>query len=297
MTPVQPDTWTPQRWPHADLLNMQTRLDPARMTGYADHWRRVIDDARAVFGRLDAEVTRHLEESWRGDAGRLALEALRRYISAALDGLTRCGALADALVALSDSASELRATVDGLDHLKDLHEVAVRYSEPAVAVGNAVAEIPGPPTGFGGATATLPAPAGSTVPAGYGGQGLSGLTGRSALPANGFGDSGASAPTYPASIAPPSLSPPPRMPDSPLPAATLHAATMPTPQAAAPAPPAAGAAPRALTYLPLMGAAHPGVIGRDDGTGRRTPGYLITVDNSNELIGPQPKVAPPVIGG
>jgi hypothetical protein len=302
MTPVEPDSWTPQRWSHAELLNMQTRLDPARMTGYADHWRRVIDDSREVFGRLDAEVTRHLEESWRGDAGRLALEALRRYISAALDGLTRCGGLADALVTLSDSASELRAAVNGLYHLEDLHEVAVSYSEPAVAAGNAVAEIPGTPIGFGDATQTPPVVAGSTVPAGFGGDHLSELPGRSALPGNGFHDRGLSSPTYPAGGSPPPLSAPPlsappRMPDSPLSAAALPAATMPTPAPAAPAPPAAGAAPRVgLPYLPLMAAAHPGVIGRDDGTARRTPGYLITIDNGNELIGPLPKVAPPVIG-
>ena len=49
MTPlVQPDTWTPQVWSHADVLDMQARLDPARMTEYADHWRQVIDGARGV---------------------------------------------------------------------------------------------------------------------------------------------------------------------------------------------------------------------------------------------------------
>ena len=49
--------------------------------------RRIVDDARAVFVRLDEDATRHLEQSWRGHAGGRALEALRRYISDALDGL------------------------------------------------------------------------------------------------------------------------------------------------------------------------------------------------------------------
>ena len=51
-----------------------------------------------------------------------------------------------------------------------------------------------------------------------------------------------------------------------------------------------------LPYLPLMGAGYPGALTRDDGGSRRTPGYLITVDNGNEFIGPLPKVAPPVLG-
>ena len=40
--------------------------------------RRIVDDARAVFVRLDKDATRHLEQSWRGHAGGRALEALRR---------------------------------------------------------------------------------------------------------------------------------------------------------------------------------------------------------------------------
>ncbi len=171
-SPVQPDTWTPQRWSHADVIAMQARLDPARMIEYADHWRRVLDDARAVFSRLDADVTRHLEESWRGHAGRQALEALRRYISESLDGLTRCRSLVGALAVLSDAAGDLRAAVDGVDHVRDLTEVRVRYSEPAVAAGNAVDEIPAPPALPGASAPALPAlpvpsPA-ATVPAGYG---------------------------------------------------------------------------------------------------------------------------------
>ena len=176
--PVPHDThgatghWTPQRWSHADVIDMQARLDPARMTGYADHWRRVLDEACAVFTRLDADVTRHLDESWRGHAGRQALEALRGYISEALDGLARCRSLADALEVLSDAAGELRAAVDGLEHVDDLTEVRVHYSEPAVAAGNAVGEIPAPPSVPGAPASALPAlglpsPA-STVPAGFG---------------------------------------------------------------------------------------------------------------------------------
>jgi hypothetical protein len=45
-----------------------------------------------------------------------------------------------------------------------------------------------------------------------------------------------------------------------------------------------------------MGAGYPGAFTRDDGGSRRTPGYLLTIDNGNELIGPLPEVAPPVLG-
>ena len=88
-----------------------------------------------------------------------------------------------------------------------------------------------------------------------------------------------------------------RLTEAPLPAATLNAATMPTTLPASAVAPSTGAPPRGgPPYLPLMGAAHPGAFGRDDGTSRRTPGYLITIDNGNVLIGPLPKVAPPVLG-
>lgn len=52
----------------------------------------------------------------------------------------------------------------------------------------------------------------------------------------------------------------------------------------------------AMPYLPMMGAMHPGGANRDDGATHTTPGYLISIDNGNELIGPLPKVAPPVLG-
>ena len=150
MTPsVQPDTWTPQVWSHADILDMQARLDPVRMTEYADHWRRVIDGARGVLVRLHEDVTGHLADSWWGHAGRHALEVLRGYISEALDGLTRCRSLADALQVLSDASSELRSAIDGLEHVDDLTDVREHYSDPAVAAGNAVGEIPHASTGSG----------------------------------------------------------------------------------------------------------------------------------------------------
>lgn len=37
--------------------------------------------------------------------------------------------------------------------------------------------------------------------------------------------------------------------------------------------------------------------GGDDQREHKTPGYLITLDNGNELIGKMPLVSPPVIGG
>ena len=45
----------------------------------------------------------------------------------------------------------------------------------------------------------------------------------------------------------------------------------------------------------MMAGGYPGAIARDDGATRRTPGYLISIDNGDEFIGPLPKVTPPVI--
>ncbi len=65
---------------------------------------------------------------------------------------------------------------------------------------------------------------------------------------------------------------------------------------AAPASSTSSGQPRtAVPYTPLMGTAYPGASARDDPASRRTPRYLISIDNGNELIGPLPKVSPPVI--
>jgi len=73
---------------------------------------------------------------------------------------------------------------------------------------------------------------------------------------------------------------------------------MPTTPAApgTPASPVAGTPRGGLPYAPVMGAAYPGAIAHDGGGTRRTPGYLISLDNGDELIGPLPKVASPVLG-
>jgi hypothetical protein len=292
MTPsVLSDTWIPQVWSHADIVAMQAGLDPARITEMADHWRRLLDDAREVLRRLEADVSRHLSESWQGEAGRRALDELRAYISEALDGLTRFGYLAEGLVALSDAAAELRASVDGLDHETALAEVRSRYSEPAVAAGNAVGEIPwsarltGAP-GNGGPMPALPLPAVTTpspiptVPSGAGTD---------------FGD--VTAPTSLTGAQPPrptALDAQTALPsNAPVIAATPSGASVPT-ASALPARPTSLTS--GMPYGPFMGGAYPAALAREDTGTRRTPGYLISIDNGNELIGPLPKVAPPVLG-
>jgi hypothetical protein len=218
--------------------------------------RGVFEAARAVFIRLDEDATRHLEQSWRGDAGRRALEALRRYIAEALDGF------------------------------------AGRSSFP----GMALPQMPPMPT------VASPAVPGATMPAGFGALNppspLSPST-PMASHRNGFDEYGA----VPATNAAASPSPAPTLraaPDAshPLPPASQNAATTsPAPPAgSAPATPA-GQARGAMPYMPLMGTAYPGAVGRDDGGTRPTPGFLISIDNGNELIGPLPKVSPPVLGG
>jgi hypothetical protein len=213
-------------------------------------FRRILDGAREVFIRLDADATRQLQESWRGEAGRRALEALRRYISDALDGL---GA---------------RPSLPGI-------------AMPATPASNP----PGTPAG------TVPAGLDAVPPT---------VTSPIASRHNGFDDFGYSTPTHTAASLWPSHTPPPtahqtldnesRMPAAPFNAAASSAAPSPVPTGSTSAPRAA------VPFAPLMGGAYPGAFGRDEGGSRRTPGYLISIDNGNELIGPLPKVSPPVIG-
>ncbi len=214
--------------------------------------QRIVDDARAVFVRLDEDATRHLEQSWRGHAGRRALEALRRYISDALDGL------------------------------------AGRPSFPGISVPAAPAlASPGTPAG--------------TVPAGFGDH----PTPMTPLANNrsGFDDHRFPTPTHSAASPPATHWPAPsprRMPttESPPPAAPFNTTSAPVTPSSTPANPlSAGQSRAGFPYLPMMAGGYPGAIARDGGAGRRIPGYLISIDNGNEFIGPLPKVTPPVIGG
>jgi hypothetical protein len=216
--------------------------------------RRVLEDARAVFIRLDGDATRHLERSWRGEAGRRALEALRRYISEALDGLAG------------------RPSFPGL---------AVPSTPSMPALGAPAAPVATTPAGSG--LLSAPSPLSPAVPmANY---------------RTGFDDYGAVTPTHAAATpSAPTVRAAPET-QQPLPPGSPNAVTTSTtpPAGTASATPA-GQARGAMPYLPLMGAAYPGAVGRDDGGARRTPGFLISIDNGNELIGPLPKVSPPVLG-
>lgn len=215
--------------------------------------RRTVDDARAVFVRLDEDATRYLEQSWRGHAGQRALEALRRYISDALDGL------------------------------------AGQPSFPGISVPAAPAlASPGTPAG--------------TVPAGLGGDAPMSMV-PMANNHNGFDDDRFPTPTHtsasPHATHSPAPSPRPMLnAESPPPTASFNTPT----GAATPSSPLANSSPAGQSragfpYLPMMAGGYPGAIARDGGASRGTPGYLISIDNGNEFIGPLPKVTPPVIGG
>ena len=274
MTPsVQPDTWTPQVWSHADILDMQARLDPVRMTEYADHWRRVIDEDAAEFSSGCTRTSAgHLADSWWGHARRAPLEALRGYISEALDGLTQC-IVASAAGAVG-CVQRAALAIDGLERVDDLTDVREHYSDPAVAAGNAVGEIPRlhrfraprhrrcPRSPFRHPRQRCRPGSVSAPTSRYRRRHHRHCT------VNGFGDFGGVMPTPTVGSAPPPLGVAARLAEGPLPTATLHAATMPTaPQTTtAPAPSAAGPSPRGGTpYLPLMGAGYPGTFTRDDG--------------------------------
>jgi hypothetical protein len=144
---VTPDDWTPAVWSHPAVMNMQARLDPVRMTRYADDWQRAVDRIRDVLTGLNREVAAQLESSWRGDGANASLDALRRYVSDSLAGLAACRSVAVHLTELSTAAGDLRACIS--DHLDEaLAQVRQLYSIPAVAAGNAVDDIPAPPDPF-----------------------------------------------------------------------------------------------------------------------------------------------------
>ena len=214
---------------------------------------RILDDARTVFIRLDEDATRYLEQSWRGHAGRQALEALRRYISDALGGL------------------------------------AGRPAFPSIAMPTAPASAASPGT----PTATVPAGLGGIPPI---------STAPMAHNRSGFDDDGLSMPTHPAA-SPPVAQTPATTPQSmlndggPVHDSRFNAATPSAVPSSAPTSSTLSGQPRtAVPHTPMMGTAYPGAFARDDPASRRTPRYLINVDNGNELIGPLPKVSPPVIG-
>ncbi|MCW2690617.1 MAG: hypothetical protein JWR37_5507 [Mycobacterium sp.] len=256
------------------------------MTERTDNSQQIIDDVAAVFVRLNDDVTDHLDRSWHGDGARNALDTLRGYISQSLDELDRYRSLGAQLTELQGVAGDLRTAVAGFDH----------DQAPGVSPGNAVAGavVPTPmavPAPFAELATPTVTPDGGGPPTAYG---------TSSVPT--VRPAGFDMPDTPAapSAPPPSsaLSGGLRGGENPLPAASLTPATSTsTTQASAPTPPPTPGPPRAgMPFAPLMGAAYPGAMAREDNGGHRTPGYLITIDNGNELIGPLPKVAPPVLG-
>lgn len=291
---------------------MQTRLDPVRMTELADDWQRAVDRIGDVLVDLDHRLAAQLDRSWRGRGADASTSALRRYVAGSLEGLPACRSVAVHLGELACAASDLRATFsqsadDALAHVRQL------YSAPAVAAGNAVADIPAPPEPLPSAGSQH----GDTQPAGLSQaavpQGVAQLPtapNNPAVPAGAASDPSIPdssplsaprapqpwhAPTYSSALPPPLDDTAPARPGmSPSPSTTTG------PPAGA-APPAAGT-PRATSAppqsfgAPFMGGMYPGHLGRDGGGEHRTPKYLISAGNSNELIGDLPLVAPPVIG-
>jgi hypothetical protein len=224
---------------------------------------------------------------------------------------------------LSQAAGDLRAVItppasgDAAGPRLDdaLAQVRHLYSGPAVAAGNAVVEIPAPPDPFEitGAASANAFPA-SASPAG---------DARTGTPGAGFTPSSYVPSQAMTSAAGLGEDPRQRL-DTPLPVSSDPLRRIPahgtavsspadnfvptrsdvSPTVAGPAAPGASTAisPAAVartspsSMSPFLGAAYPPHMGRDDGGEHRTPSYLISAGNSNELIGQLPLVAPPVIG-
>jgi hypothetical protein len=140
------------------------------MTRYADDWLAAVDQVRDLLTELNRQVTAQLDQAWRGQGADAALASLRRYVTGSLDGLTACRSLAVHLTELSGAAGDLRARITApvagdvaSARLEEaLGQVRQLYSGPAVAAGNAVADIPEPPDPFpaAGPAATNVLPAG-----------------------------------------------------------------------------------------------------------------------------------------
>jgi hypothetical protein len=314
---VTADHWTPAVWSYAAVMDMQSRLDPVRMSRYADDWRGAVDRVAEVFVELNHQLGAQLDWSWRGRGADASMESLRRYVDGSLAGLAACRSVAVQLSELSTAAGELRTasggfTADALDDV--LAEVRYRYSGPAVAAGNAVDDIPAPPELFN----RTGQPPGSSLPvAGSQDQPPIAAPPASATPSgSALPPPGSHASTQPASLVrgadPGSAWHSP----TPLPHAPTHSAALPerTPlsidspattsgppaSAVAPGAPAQspGVTPRTTTspVAPYLSGMYPGHMGRDVGGEHRVPSYLVSAGNTSELIGELPLVAPPVIG-
>jgi hypothetical protein len=307
---VTADDWTPAVWSYAAVMDMQARLDPARMTGYADDWHRAIDRIAEVLVELNQQVGAQLDRSWRGHGADASVESLRRYVEGSLAGLAACRSVAVQLSELSTAAGNLRAASGGFaaDALDDaLAEVRQRYSGPAVTAGNAVDEFPAPPDPFNGpgrrSASTLPVAASQPE------QPPFAAPPPSAAPFGSTPSPGAPSTTQPTAFVraadpiPPWHTPThttalpdsmPLRPDSPATApGTPAAAVVPSTPPQSPTVTPRTTTPPVAPYLPGM---YPGHMGRDSGGEHRVPSYLVSAGNTSELIGELPLVAPPVIG-
>lgn len=314
------DDWTPMVWSHAAVMDMAARLDPARMTMYADEWQACVDTIRDVLAELNRAISTQLDASWRGLGADGAAAALRWYVTGSLDGLIACRSVAVHLYELSRAAGDLRACITppgsgetaGQRLGEALAQVRQLYSGPAVTAGSAVADIPAPPEPFAigsrpdtGALPSTPAPAVS--PAGVAGPATGSPAGSESLPefsrtplaspgASPFGTERNSlwdTPTHSSALSP---SPSSLVTHSPPVQAEPPSTTSGPVAATAPGQSPAAARATSPTAAPFLGTAYPGHYGRDDGGDHRAPRYLVSAWNTNELIGEAPLVAPPVIG-
>ena len=320
---VTADDWTPAAWSYSAVMDMQSRLDPVRMTRYADDWDRAIDRIAEVLVELNQQVGAHVDRSWRGQGADASVQSLSRYVDSSLAGLAACRSVAVQLSELSAAAGDLRAAsggfaTDALDAA--LAEIRQRYSRPAVAAGNAVDDIPEPPELFSGSgrRPANPSPVVGSQPEQPPSAPLASSPAPSVPPLPGSPSA-----TQPVSFVPAAD------PSAPwhAPTSSLHAPTTqwPTPTHSSAAPehiplsldsppttlgppasaPVSGTSPQlpgvtpktspppVAPYFPGM---YPGHMGTDGGGERRVPSYLVSAGNTSELIGELPLVAPPVIG-
>ncbi|ORB52596.1 hypothetical protein BST43_19170 [Mycobacteroides saopaulense] len=165
---VRSDEWHGEKWSHESIMDMQARMAPADITRIAVEWKGHLRELDSLFSTFLEDVTATIDESWSGPGARAALRTMRAYVENSRTALDPALTLSSGLDVLASATRELQqkiasppasAPVSKLgdlpgwsapfsEHLsrweQALNQVQTMYSGPAIAAGNAVAELVGP---------------------------------------------------------------------------------------------------------------------------------------------------------
>ncbi|MUM18759.1 hypothetical protein FZI91_13555 [Mycobacterium sp. CBMA271] len=164
---VRPDVWLGDKWSHDAILDMQARMAPEDISRMAREWKTIVDGLDSLFSTFLDDVRATIGESWSGTGAQSALSTMRTYVENSRAMLAQAHSLSDGLNVLSSATRDLQSKMTaqfmpaggapgenpgwGGPNIPDfdlwqaaLNHVRTVYSGPAVAAGNAVAELAGP---------------------------------------------------------------------------------------------------------------------------------------------------------